>query len=92
LQGDLLAEVHKLVGQLPKAFVAFHPLPNRLDLISGNAFAEVLASEPPLQHEVGTVADGFAVPSGLEELLAEVPPTEPIDGAHLLEDLLAALL
>jgi hypothetical protein len=36
LPGDLLADVDQLVGQLPEALVAFHPLPDRLDLIGGN--------------------------------------------------------
>ena len=92
LQGDLLAHVDKLIGQLAEAFVALHPLPDRFELIGGNAFAEILAAEPPLQVVVRTSADDFARLFGLEELFAEMPAANPIDGPHFLEDLLAALL
>ena len=72
--------------------VALDPLADRLDLIGRNALAEVFAAEPPLQDVVGTLANGFAAAGGLEELLAQVAAAKAVDGAHLLEDLLAALV
>ena len=92
LEGDLLADLHKLIGQLPEALVAFDSLADGFELIGRDAFAEVLAAEPTLQDVVRTPADGFAPLLGLEELLAEVPAAELIDGPHFLEDLLATLV
>ena len=92
LQSDLLADIDELVGQPAEAFVAFDPLPDWFELIGSHTFAEVFAAEPSLQDVVGAPAYGLAALLGLEVLLAEVPATNPIDGAHFLEDLLAALL
>src|SRR3972149_5201920 len=72
LQGGLLGEVDEIVGQLAEALVALDPLADRLDLIGRNALAEVFAAEPPLQDVVGTLANGFAAASGLEELLPKL--------------------
>ena len=92
LQGDLLADVDELVGQSAETLVAFDPLPDRFELIGGHPLAEVLAAEPPLQDVVGTPADGLPPSGGLEELFAEVPTANAVDGPHFLEDLLATLL
>jgi len=92
LEGDLLADIHKLIGQLPEALVALDSLADGFELIGGDTFAEVLAAEPPLQDVVRTPADGSAPLLGLEELFAQVPAAQLIDGPHFLEDLLATLV
>ena len=88
---ELVGDLDKLFGQLLKALVVGDQRFDLRGLVSGNTLRELLALNIALQNVVRPLLD-FGGGSGLfEELTAEGAAAKPVDGLHLLEDMVAAL-
>ena len=87
----MLGDGDKLIGQLLEAFVVAHLGLHGGGLIGRDALGELLALPIALENEIGAVLGG-GLGRGGEELAAQRAAAHLIQRAHLVEDLIAALL
>ena len=87
----MVGDINKLSSQFFKALVVGDQRFDLRGLVGGNTLRELLAFNVALQNVVRTLLDLGGRAWLLKELTAEGAATKPVDGLHLLEDLVAAL-
>lgn len=90
--GDLVAHGDIVFGQLLEAPVVVHVLGDLGDLVLGHALGKLLTLEETLENVIRAAGGGLARGVGFEELPAQGAAPEPVNGLHLLEEVLPLLL
>jgi hypothetical protein len=89
--GKLIGDGDELLGQFLEALVVGDQGLDLRGLVGGDALGELLSLHVALEDVVGALR-GFGVSTAFfEELAAQGAAAEAVNGADLLEDLLAAL-
>jgi len=89
--GELVGDTHKLFGQPLESLVVGDQGFDLRGLVGGDPFRELLALDVALQNVVRTLLSLGGGVRLFEELTAEGATAKPVDGLHLLEDLVPAL-